>query len=204
MLLGLLMFVVSVAVSLPFGVLNAFNPAMVDTQDPNSIDITSAFTTVGFSLTQTIGQMLSSLVSMIFSAALIKGALDTTRGAQVTLGTMFEGLPWLHVILAGIIVSIASTIGFFLCVLPGFIVLLFCMWVNYFIVGRGEDAITALKSSFNLVKQRAGESIIAAILAFVVVLVGACLCGVGLLVAVPLSVLMLGWSWRTLLGEPVA
>ena len=56
----------------------------------------------------------------------------------------------------------------------------------------------------NLVKQRAGESIIAAILAFVVVLVGACLCGVGLLVAVPLSVLMLGWSWRTLLGEPVA
>lgn len=203
-LLGLLMFVVSVAVSLPFGVLDAFNPATMNTQDPESLDFTAVATAASFSLNQTIGQMLSTLVSWIFSAALIKGALDTTRGATVTLGSMFEGLPWLQVIVGGVIVSIASTIGFFLCILPGFVVLLFTMWVNYFIIGRGEDAITALKSSFNLVKERAGESIIAAIVAFVVVLIGACLCGIGLLVTVPLSVLLLGWSWRTLLGEPVA
>lgn len=197
-LLVLIMLVASFLISLPFGVLSGLTST--NTADSTGLSFETGIGT-GFSFMQSLGNMLSSLVAMVFSAALVKGALDTTRGQQVTLGSMFDGLPWGQVLIAGIIVSIGSSIGFLLCILPGFVVLLLTMWVNYFIVGHNQDAITAMKSSFSLVTKRPGESLIAGIVCFIIAVLGVCLLCVGLLVTVPISVLALAWSFRTLVGE---
>jgi uncharacterized membrane protein len=151
-----------------------------------------------------LSQVLSTLVGLVLSAALVKGALDTTRGERVSFGSMFDGLPWGQVLIAGVLVSIASAIGIALCILPGLVVLFLTMWVNYFIVGHRQDAITAIRSSFALATSRVGDSLITWIVTGLVALVGFCLCGIGALVTVPLSVLALAWSFRTLVGEPVA
>lgn len=196
-LMLLITFVASAVVSVPFG--------LATNVDSDSISADYAVGVgAGFSLLQSLGQLLSTLVGMVLSAAVVKGALDTTRGATVTLGSMFDNLPWLQVIIAGVLISIATTIGIILCVLPGLIVMFLTMWTNYFIIDRGEEAIQAIKSSYQLATSRLTDSLVAWIVTGLVALVGVCLCGVGMLATVPIALLALAWSFRTITGEQVA
>ncbi len=191
----LILVAASVAVSLPFGVLSAAGESTIDSDSGN-------FALMGAtSGLQLVGQFLSSIVSMVLSGAVVNGALKTTRGQRVGIGDMFDGLPWANVIIAGIIIGIASTIGFILCILPGLVVYFLTMWTQYFVIGHGQSAIEAIQSSFKLATGRFGDSIITWIVTGLVAIVGVCACVVGLLVTVPIAILSLAWAFRTLTGE---
>jgi uncharacterized membrane protein len=109
-----------------------------------------------------------------------------------------------QVILAAIILSVAAAIGFLLCIIPGVIVIFFSQFTNHFILDKGMPATDAIRASFALVNKNLGSTIglyVGSIIAF---LVGAILCGVGLLVAIPVVIIATAYAYRTMNGEAVA
>jgi uncharacterized membrane protein len=64
--------------------------------------------------------------------------------------------------------------------------------------------VDAIKASVSLVTSRIGETILFYLLAAVVLVVGAILCLVGLLAAVPVVLAGAAYTFRVLNNEPVA
>jgi len=72
------------------------------------------------------------------------------------------------------------------------------------VIGQGQSPIDALKSSYELVRANLAETALLYILVSVAASIGAALCGVGMLVAVPLGMLATAFMYRRLQGQPVA
>ncbi|KQY62629.1 hypothetical protein [Nocardioides sp. Root140] len=147
--------------------------------------------------------LLGSIISLILSAAMVRLALDVVDGQQVSVGAMFSRFDLVQVLIAAVVLSIATTIGLALCVLPGLVVLFLTFLTNYFIVGKGQDAFTAIRSSVSLTTANVGELLLLALLCFLCMLGGAVACGVGLLVALPVITVATAFAFRALQGEPV-
>jgi uncharacterized membrane protein len=107
------------------------------------------------------------------------------------------------VIITSLLIGAMTFVGLLLCILPGFAVLFFTSFALYFVIDRGEDAVTALKSSFTMVKNNFGVLLLFFLASLAAAIVGACACGVGLLVAIPVVVLAQAYTYRTLNGDPV-
>lgn len=151
-----------------------------------------------------VGNIVTNLVTLLLSAGAIRIALDVVEGRGVNIGEMFSRFDFVQVIVAGIILSIATSIGLLLCFLPGIAIAFLTSFTNYFIIGKGQDAITAIKSSVNLVVSHVGAVILFALLAFVCMLGGALACLVGMLVAFPVVLVAGAYTFRVLQNEPVA
>ena len=146
--------------------------------------------------------VLGSLVGMVLGAAAIRISLDVVDGREVNLNNMFN-FDWLQVIIASVILSIATTIGLILCIVPGLVILFLTFLTNYFIVARGEDAITAIKSSVELTKNNIGPLLVLTLLAFACMIAGFVACCIGIFVAYPVVTVATAYTFRTLQNEPV-
>ena len=62
----------------------------------------------------------------------------------------------------------------------------------------------AIKASFDTVKKNLGPSILAFLIAAVIMAVGSFVCGIGIIVALPVAELFLEYAYRTLTGGQVA
>jgi len=148
--------------------------------------------------------LLSQLAILIIQSGIVKGALDITKGKRVSLGEMFSGIDFVQVIVASLILAVATMIGFVLCILPGIAVMFFTAFTLYFIIDKGMPAIEAIKASVSFVLANAGTLIVFFLACLAAYIVGALLCGVGLLVAIPVVVIAQAYAFRTLQGEQVA
>ena len=146
---------------------------------------------------------LSWAVQLIVQSVIVKGSLDVTRGRPLDLGSATSGINWGQVIIASLIIGAMTFVGLLLCVLPGIAVLFFTFFTLFFVIDRGQDAVTALKSSFTMVKSNAGVLLLFFIAQFALLLAGLCLFFVGLLVAIPVVVLAQAYTFRMLNGEQV-
>jgi uncharacterized membrane protein len=147
---------------------------------------------------------LSFLAQLVIQSGIVKGALDLTKGKPISLGSMFSGINWVQVIVASLIIAVAMMIGFVLCILPGIAVMFFTAFTLFFIIDKDMPAIAAIKASVSFTLANAGTLIVFFLACFAAYLVGALLCGVGLLVAIPVVVLAQAYAFRTLHGEQVA
>ena len=148
--------------------------------------------------------VVSVVVSAVMQAGIARGALDITRGRRLEVGTMFRLDNIGTVVLASILVGIATGIGFALLIVPGLLVVFFTQFTVWFIVDRQLGVIDAIKASCRLVGQNFGPMVVfflASLLAFVL---GALALVVGLLVAVPVVYIAQGYAYRTMRGEAVA
>jgi hypothetical protein len=200
LLLGVLAVVVPGVISFAGSMVNAGGSALADR--------TSSGVGVGFGLTGGLVGFVFSIaaqvVSLFFAAASIRGALDVTEGRRVDLGAAFSRWDRGQVVFLAILLAVATMVGFVLCILPGLVVLFFTWYSNYFVVGNGQTAVEAIRSSFRFTADHLGNLILLFLLAVVIALVGACLCGVGLLVAMPVVTIAAAYTFRVLQGQPVA
>ncbi|MDT0200447.1 hypothetical protein [Nocardioides sp. AE5] len=150
-----------------------------------------------------IFNILGSFIGMLLAAAMVRLVLDVVDGNEVSVGAMFSRFDMVQVVIAAVVLSIAITVGILLCFLPGLLVLFFTFFTNYFIVGKGQDAITAIKSSVSLVSDNFGAVLLLAVLAFLCMIGGIIACCIGILVAYPVVTLATAYGFRTLQGEPV-
>ncbi len=154
-------------------------------------------------LVSMVVSLIVGLVSQLIVAGLIKGALDTADGKPVSVGGMFEGWDKGKVLIAAIIVSVATAIGTLLCYIPGLIIGFLTSYTIFFVVDRGMEPMDAIKASYSFVTAHLGPTIGYYLLGILVVIAGALLCGVGLLAAVPIAVLGAAYTFRRLQDQQV-
>lgn len=148
--------------------------------------------------------ILSFLVQLVIQSGIVKGALDLTHGRPVSLASMFEGIDWVQVAVASLIIAVATTIGIALCVLPGLAVMFLTAFTLYFIIDKKLPAVEAIKASVSFTMANVGTLIVFFLACVAAYVVGALLCGVGLLVAIPVVVIAQAYTYRTLHHEQVA
>jgi uncharacterized membrane protein len=101
-------------------------------------------------------------------------------------------------------VAVAVMVGSFLCYVPGLIVLFFSPFFGFFVLDKQMGAFDSIKASFQLVNRNLGTMIGFFFASYLALLLGGLLCGVGLIVALPVVVIATGYMYRRLQGEPVA
>jgi uncharacterized membrane protein len=166
--------------------------------DPDDIGI-GMFFGVGYLLFS----LLSALVSLLIQAAVVRGALKITEGERVELSTFLSTENLGQVVLAAVLLAIGTAIGLILCIIPGLILIFFSQFTYQFILDKGLPAFDAIKASFALVNQNLGSVVglfFASILAFIV---GALLCGIGLIVAIPVTIIATAYAYKLMTGQPV-
>ena len=147
--------------------------------------------------------LVVNLIAQALGAGLIKNALNIADGKPASMGEVWKWATNGQVITAALIVSVAVFIGTLLCYLPGLIVAFLLNWTMFFVVDQDFKAMDAVKASVNFVTSHLGETIVFWLLGFVTLLVGALLCGVGLLVAVPVVLVAAAFTYRVLNGRQV-
>ncbi|MGP4056830.1 hypothetical protein ACTWP6_18750 [Mycobacterium sp. 4D054] len=172
--------------------------------DDSGLSFSYATTGVAGILVSIVGWFLSLIVGAAIQSAFLGGIFDIANGQQVTVGSFFRPRNIGNVIIAGLIVGVITTIGFFLCIVPGVIASFLLMFTTIAVLDRNLSPMDAIKSSFETAKNNVGPVFLIWLTSIAVVLVGALLCGVGLLVAAPLAALLLVYTYRTLNGGYVA
>src|SRR5882757_7376016 len=172
--------------------------------DATSFSFSYDMSGVGSIIVSIIGWFLSLIVTAAIQSAYIGGILDIANGQQVSMGSFFRPRNIGNVIIAGLIVGIVTTIGFILCIIPGVIASIMLMFTVVALLDRNLSPVDAVKSSFDLSKANFGNVILAWLVLIATFIVGALLCGVGLLVAAPVASLFLVYTYRILSGGQVA
>jgi len=132
------------------------------------------------------------------------GLLDIANGHRVSIGSFFRPRNIVAVVVAGLIVDILTFVGLLLCILPGLAVMLFAWFSTVAIVDRNLSPIDGIRASVAIVKANFGQVLLAALTFIGLLLLGVLLCGVGLLVAIPVAYLFLVYTYRLLSGGSVA
>ena len=87
--------------------------------------------------------------------------------------------------------------------LPALIVGFLTQYTLLFIVDQQLSGVDAIKASIKFVTDNLANTLIYYILAVIVLFVGAILCGIGLLVAAPVALIGLAYTYRRLQNQPV-
>jgi uncharacterized membrane protein len=155
--------------------------------------------------------LLSALSSFAFfvlfaflQAAVIRGALRIADGHRLELGDMLKVDRFGTVLVAALIVGALTAVGTLLCYVGAIVVAFFTLFYLFFVLDKNLGAWDSIKASFDLVKSNAGDVLLLGLAAIALYIVGAILCGIGLLVTAPVALLMLTFGFRRLQNEPVA
>jgi len=159
---------------------------------------------VNYTPASIIFNLLASIVGTLLTAAMIRGALDAVDGKQVTYGAMFEGWDKIQVLIAAVITRLIIAVGLILCIVPGIIAMFLLYFTNMSLVDRNLPAFEAVKASAEFARAHVGPLLLTALVAILTNIVGACLCLVGLLVSMPVTVIMAAVAFRILQGRPIA
>lgn len=143
-------------------------------------------------------------ISFVVQAGIYRAGLGVTQGAAPSLGMLVQRTNLGTYIGTVLLVAVASTIGMFLCILPGIAVLFFTAYAPLIALDKGVGPVDAIRRSVDMVKDNLGQVFLLLLLAYAVYYLGSLACYVGLLVSIPVALVMITYSYRVLEGEPVA
>ena len=149
-----------------------------------------------------IGYILLFIAAIFMAAAILTGALDIADGKPVSIGSFFKPRNLGPVFLTALLVAVATWIGS-LCIIGGVIFGFIAQFAIAFVVDRSLSPVESIKASFETVKSNFGGALLSWLVQYAIVLVGAFVCGIGLLVAFPLALLIQVYTYRKLSGGQV-
>ena len=144
--------------------------------------------------------LLMFLLVFVAQAGIIRGALAITQGRRPTLADFFAFDRIGTIILTSLLVSIVSTLVSFTFV-GSIIVGFFAQFTLFFIIDKGLGVIDSIKASVRLVLDNLSTAILLYVLVYLAMLAGTIVLFVGLLVAVPVSMLASAYVYRKLINE---
>jgi hypothetical protein len=136
-------------------------------------------------------------VAFMLQAGLIRASLAVTRGEAPEPSMLFETDRLGQFAGAAIIVAALSFVGFFVCCIGYFVVAIFTLFFGFYVLDKNQGATESIGSSYNLVKDNAGQVILFAILVVVLNLIT---CGL----AIGVTSIAMAYAFKTLNGEAVA
>ncbi len=150
-----------------------------------------------------VGYIILMVVAAAMQSAYLAGILDIANGQPVTIGSFFKPRNVVSVIIASVLIGIAVGILSF-CFIGGIVVSLFTIFTTVIIVDRNTPPIDAIKESFEIAKNNIVPVILTLLVIYAITTVGALLCGIGLIVAIPVAALFLVYAYRKLTNGHVA
>ncbi|WP_194166763.1 hypothetical protein [Mycolicibacterium sp. P9-22] len=199
--------IVGIVASIVYGLAFALAPSGVTTYDSYDSGFSYEYS-AGFGAASFIVLALGALILLVLVAAIssayIGGILDIANGVPVTAGSFFKPRHIGPVIIATVLVGIATAIGNALCYLPGLIVSIFAFFTTVALLDRNLSAIDAIKASIDITKNNFVQVLITWLLFAVIIFVGSLLCGIGIIVAAPVAILFEVYAFRRLTGGQVA
>jgi uncharacterized membrane protein len=159
---------------------------------------------VGALLVGALQTVVFGLVGYVIQAGLIRGVLAITRGEKPAVGDFLTPQNLGQILLAAVIISVASGIGTLLCYLPGLIVSFLTQFALYFIIDKNLGAVDGIKASIDFTMKNLGTLLIFSIVAVLIIIVATLLCVLPLLIAFPVVLIAQAYLYRRLQGEPVA
>ena len=150
-----------------------------------------------------LGFFVLVLAAAAMASAYVGGVLDIVDGKPVEIGTFFKPRNLGAVIVAALLVALASAVA---SVVPlgGAVVAVFTLFALIAVIDRRLSGVDGIKASFDLVKTRFGESILAWLVSNLIVVVGMLVCFVGVVVAAPVALLFQAYAWRRLTNGNIA
>jgi uncharacterized membrane protein len=168
--------------------------------DPEAMQELATTMSGGSSLLGLIG----SLVLGVLQALGINAALREVSGEKATWGNLFKANNFGMIILAALLLMVASFVGVLLCGIGLIAVAIFAVFTYHNVVDKGLNAWAAFTSSFSLVGKNFGAVFLLELALFGINILGAIPCGLGLFVTLPLSVLAIAFAYRRITGGRVA
>lgn len=157
----------------------------------------------GFMFTWALFAFFFFLAFFYIQAAYVSGCLALADGQQVSIGSFLQPPRNLgSVLVAALLVSIGTSVGYALCFLPGIIFLFFSMFTIPFVIDRNLSPVDALKASFSTINRNLGSALLAYLVVVAVGIVGNAVC-VGGLISIPVSLLIMTYTYRRLSGGNV-
>jgi uncharacterized membrane protein len=149
-----------------------------------------------------IGYILLLLAGIYMTAALVTGCLDIADGQPVSIGSFFKPRNLGPAFLTGLLIGVATGIGS-LCIIGGVIVGFIAQFAIAFVVDRSLSPVESIKASFETIKSNFGGALLSWLVQYAIMVVGAFVCGIGLLVALPVALLIQVYTYRKLSGGQV-
>jgi uncharacterized membrane protein len=159
------------------------------------------------------GSVLSFFISLVIGLGLIRAALAILDGGRPSVEQLVSTKDIGPYFIASLLVALVVTVGLLLCVIPGLIAGFLLQFYGYAIIDRKSDSVTtapqstptgAIRASFEVVAANVGPLILLAVLCFLLNVAGALLCGVGLLVTIPVTAIAVAYAWRYFSGGRIA
>lgn len=151
-----------------------------------------------------LGYVAVMVTTMFVQAAYLSGCLDVADGKAVRIGSFFRPRNFGSALVTAVLVGLLVGLGSLLFVIPGLIVAFLTQFANAFAIDRSRSPIAAVKASFTTCQANIVGALLCWLAQAVVLLAGQALCGVGLVVAFPLAMLIQTYSYRRLSGGWVA
>jgi uncharacterized membrane protein len=160
---------------------------------------------IGASAAVIVALMIASSLTWGILSAVIYGPLmyglsllmlKIVRNQATDFNDLFAGFQnFVPALLAGLIISIGTMIGVFLCVLPGLFLGFIWMLTFFYMVDKKLDFWPALEASRAATMGAFGQWFVLWLVIVIINVVGTIPCGLGLLVTVPITLVMLALAY---------
>ncbi|MGQ9542262.1 MAG: hypothetical protein ACUVTY_14400 [Armatimonadota bacterium] len=145
--------------------------------------------------------VINLTVNYIVQGAVMNAAIKQVRGQGLQLGGVREVTQVLgNLIVVALLQTVIVAIGLALCILPGIVAIALLMFSVPLVVDQRIGGAQAIRQSFEMLKSQwlmaTLFSIVVAILGFV----GVLLCGVGLILTLPLYYLSIAVAYNDFTG----
>jgi uncharacterized membrane protein len=165
------------------------------------VEVTSG---VGVSLlVGAAGVGLLVVAAQVFGAGFLRGALGVTEGRPFQVRDVLDTDGLGRIVVTSLLIGGGTFVGSLLCYLPGVAFAFLTQWSLHLVLDQGLGPKQAVLASIALVRTRLTESLVWFVVSGLVVAAGAALCGVGLLVALPVVLLGSAYTYRVLTGQVV-
>ncbi len=159
------------------------------------------------------GSVLSFFISLVIGLGLIRAALAILDGGRPSVEQLLSTKDIGPYFIASLLVALVVTVGLLLCIIPGLIAGFLLQFYGYAIIDKKSDSVTtvpestptgAIRASFEVVAANVGPLILLAVLSLLLNFAGALLCGIGLLVTLPVTSIAIAYAWRYFSGGRIA
>ncbi len=152
--------------------------------------------------------VLQVFVSLLLGLGIIRVALAVLDGRTPYVNDLISTQGLLPYVIATLLFSVIVTIGLILCIIPGLIAGFLLQFYAFAILddrsGGEADPIAALRKSFDVTSSHVGSLILLALACIGINFIGAMLCGLGLLVSIPVSWVAIAYAWRFFTNGTIA
>ena len=149
--------------------------------------------------------VLNAMVPMILQGPLMAGfqiyCLKRLMGRQTDFGDLFKGFNFfVPALVASLVIALFTFAGTLFCIIPGLVIAAMYKFTYLFIVDKRLDFWPAMQASHNVVRNDYFGFTMFLILLFLVNVLGAVCCIVGILVSVPVTFAAITVAYQELVG----